>query len=175
MVVFVINGRGGVGKDQFVKYFTEFAGEDSVLNISTVDYIKQTAKSLGWKGEKDNLSRKFLSDLKDMATYWGDIPFNDVYKKTQWFEYTLTSLKGNQNGFVFIHCREPKEIQRIKDNFRFNVYTILIRRAGQNFYGNHADDEVENYNYNFIIDNNGTLEDLKEITQNFYNKFKSTD
>lgn len=171
MIVFVINGRGGAGKDQFVKYFTEFAGEDFVLNISTVDYIKEIASSLGWDGIKDNLSRKYLSDLKDMATYWGDIPFNDVYKKTQWFDYTLKSLQGNQLGFVFIHCREPKEIQRIKEKFDYDVYTILIRRDMLKFYGNHADDEVENYTYDFTINNFGTLEELRTAAEKFYNKF----
>lgn len=106
-----------------------------------------------------------------MATYWGDIPFNDVYKKTQWFDYTLKSLQGNQFGFVFIHCREPKEIQRIKEKFDYDVYTILIRRDMLKFYGNHADDEVENYTYDFTINNFGTLEELRAAAEKFYNKF----
>lgn len=172
MIVFVINGQGGSGKDTFVEYFTEFAGENYVLNISTVDYIKEIAKSLGWNGLKDNLSRKYLSDLKDMSTYWGDIPFKDVRKRTGWFEYHLASLGNIKPGFVFIHCREPKEIQRIKEDFPFEVLTVLIQRAGLKNYGNHADDEVENYNYDFTIDNNGTLNDLRLAAEKFYREFE---
>ena len=174
MIVFIINGRGGVGKDTFVNFFTEFAGEKYVLNISTVDYVKQIARSIGWQGEKDNLSRKFLSDLKDMTTYWADKPFRDVTKKTECFFDELVAYGVENLGFVFIHCREPKEIQRLKNNIKYPVYSLLIRRVGHENLGNHADDEVENYKYDFIIENNGTLNELKSKAEEFYNKVKQS-
>ena len=172
MKVIIVNGRGGVGKDSFVNFFTETAGKQYVLNISTVDYIKDVARELGWRGDKDNLSRKFLSDLKDMATYWADKPFQDVLKRTEIFYNELQAYGVEDNGFVFIHCREPKEIQRIKESFPYLVFTLLIRRAGDKNYGNHADDEVENYNYDFYIDNNSSLTDLSAAAQKFYNHIK---
>lgn len=172
MMVFIINGHGGVGKDTFVEYFTEFAGEKYVLNISTVDYVKDVARSLGWSGKKDNLSRKFLSDLKDMTTYWADKPFRDVINRTriaydEWSGYGVDS-----RCFVFIHCREPKEIQRLVDEMPFPTYSLLIRRRGLQNYGNHADDEVENFKYDFVIENNYGLDNLKSEAINFYNKVK---
>ena len=42
MTVIIINGHGGCGKDTFVEYFTDIAGENYTLNISTVDYIKKS-------------------------------------------------------------------------------------------------------------------------------------
>lgn len=43
-----------VGKDEFIKQFIKAAGQKYVLNISTVDYIKNIAKEMGWNGDKDN-------------------------------------------------------------------------------------------------------------------------
>ena len=174
MTVIIINGHGGSGKDTFVEYFTDIAGENYTLNISTVDYIKKVARDLGWNGQKDNLSRKFLSDLKDIATYWGDIPYWDVYHKTNNFFKELQEFGVDKNGFVFIHCREPQEIKRLIDAFRirYNAYALLIRRPTNENYGNHADDEVENYEYDYIINNDTNLDDLSHKAKEFYNILK---
>ena len=96
-------------------------------------------------GEKDNLSRKFLSDLKDMATYWGDIPFQDVAEKARRFNDELISFGIEQRGFIFIHCREPQEIQRLLKELPYETHSLLLRRRGLDTFGNHADDEVENF------------------------------
>ena len=174
MTVIIINGRGGAGKDQFINYFKEFAGPSYVLNISTVDYIKRIALDLGWDNTKDDLSRKYLSELKDMATYWGDIPYWDVMHKTNAFYQELEGYGIEYYGFVFIHCREPKEIERLYNSFNadYKTLTLLIRRPSDKIYGNHADDEVENYKYDFIIHNNTNLNDLQKKAEEFYNSIK---
>ena len=43
-----------VGKDEFIKQFIKAAGQKYVLNISTVDYIKNIAKDMWWNVDKDN-------------------------------------------------------------------------------------------------------------------------
>ena len=49
--IVVINGSGGVGKDTFVEFCSEFA---KVKNISSVDKVKEAAKVLvNWNGEAD--------------------------------------------------------------------------------------------------------------------------
>ena len=58
------------------------------MNISSVDKVKEAAKVLaGWNGEKDEKSRKFLSDLKDGDNYnveffndFGNMYFLDLRK-----------------------------------------------------------------------------------------------
>jgi len=49
--------------------------------------------------------------------------------------------------------------------------TLLIRRPGGKIYGNHADDEIENYQYDFIVENNSTLDDLAQSAEEFYKIF----
>lgn len=174
MTIIIINGHGGAGKDQFINYFKEFAGASYVLNISTVDYIKRVALDLGWNYDKDDLSRRYLSELKDMATYWGDIPYWDVTHKTTTFYQDLEGYGVEHRGFVFIHCREPNEIKRLCNAFdnRFKTLALLIRRPTDKIYGNHADDEVENYKYDYIINNDSNLDDLKHKAEEFYNIIK---
>ena len=71
--VIIINGKGGVGKDTFIQLCQNYS--DDIVNISSVDFVKEVAHFCGWQGEKDVSARKFLSDIKDALTNWKDIPF----------------------------------------------------------------------------------------------------
>ena len=56
--IVIINGSAGVGKDEFVKQVRYcFAGNNypyypTIANYSSVDWIKEIAKSMGWLGDK---------------------------------------------------------------------------------------------------------------------------
>lgn len=163
MKVVVINGAGGVGKDSFVK-LCQSNFNYKIENISTVDKVKEFAKQMGWNGEKTEESRHFLSDLKDLWTKYYDGPMMDVTKKVIFCKMTGYDV-------VFIHCREPKEIQRLKE--RFNADTLLIKRDTiEKIESNHADAEVENFSYDYVIENNGTIEDLKQKAIDFIKGFE---
>ena len=50
-----------------------------------------------------------------------------------------------------------------------NIYTILVTREETNReYNNHADDGVFDYNYDYILENTGTLDDLKKSTETIF-------
>lgn len=61
---------------------------------------------------------------------------------------------------LFVDCREPKEIQKLKE--RLNATTVLVRRLGDeaNETSNHADANVFEYEYDYTIKNYGGLNDL---------------
>ena len=67
--VIVINGAGGVGKDTLcdlaAKHF-------KVYNVSSITPIKEIAALCGWDGSKDDRSRKFLADLKQISVEYND-------------------------------------------------------------------------------------------------------
>jgi hypothetical protein len=67
---------------------------------------------------------------------------------------------GAGDGVIFIHCREPKEIQRLKETF--NAVTVLVRRELVEKYeqSNGADSGVFDYKYDVTIDNNGDIPEL---------------
>lgn len=157
--IYVLNGSGGCGKDTFVDLCMECA--DAIIwHISTITPIKEAAELLGWQGKKDEKSRKFLSDLKDLCTKAFDTSYNyienQIYRAEQW-----------GIDYIFIDCREPKEIERICKTF--NAKSIYIDASKRNpiITSNHADAEVMNYNYDFYIDNNDTLKELKEKAKEF--------
>lgn len=160
--VFIINGSGGVGKDTFCEYVGHYA---KVKVISSIDLVKDYASKMGWNGSKTPRDRKFLSNLKDLLTKYNDYPFRDICQKVLWF-------KEDDNEFLFIHIREPEEIDRAKKEF--NAHTILMVNDNvKGIYSNHADARVLEYNYDIVIDNSGTLKDLEIIAKDFVEKWRN--
>ncbi len=166
MQVIVINGMPTAGKDQFVKYCQKYLLWCG--NFSTVDFVKQAAVFCGWDGTKTPENRAFLSNLKDLLTQWGDVPFKKVEQAILKYESEARMYDFDSDDVLcFIHCREPWEIQKFVD--RLGAKTLLIRRSEveSKNQSNHADAEVFNYQYDYTIDNDGTLWDLEKKAANF--------
>ena len=156
--IIIINGTGGSGKDTFVKYVSKYI---KTKNYSSIDKVKEIATLIGWTGGKTEKDRKFLSDLKKLTTEYNDMAFNDVKKEVEKFYISNDEL-------MFIHIREPEEIKKAADSFA--AKTLLVKREGlSNIESNYSDREVDNYNYDFII-NNTTLEDLDKEAKAFVKK-----
>ena len=163
--IFIINGSGGVGKDTFVELVsTELNNKlkkfHTVVNFSSVDKVKEIAKEIGWNGKKTERDRKFLSDLKLLTSEYCDMPFKSIKNKVNEF------FEDKESRFLFLHIREPKEIQRAAKEF--NAKTILIvRDTIKHITSNMADENVFNYEYDYIIENNGTKEELNNKVKDF--------
>lgn len=191
--VIIINGSGGVGKDAFAKRVIEetlklakrivpIENEDycvdpevfyKINNISTIDCVKNIAKMFNWSGSKNERDRKMLSDLKDLITVYNDYPFKRIIIQiTDWLYYDKTRLNDiYDHSFLFVHCREPKEIERIKNQFPNDTFTLLVQNPKvAKVTGNHADKDVENYNYDFIVANDSDLRALRKVAIDFYKK-----
>ena len=156
--IIIINGSGGVGKDTFVEYCSEFA---NVKNISSVDIVKEAAKILvGWNGEKDEKSRKLLSDLKLMSIDYNNYPITYIKQQSEEFK------NSKEQQIMFVHIREISEIQKVKE--LLNAKTLLITsNKVKKIVTNTSDANVEKYNYDYHIENNGSLDELKEKAKKF--------
>lgn len=151
-MVVIINGKGGVGKDTLCG----FAGEKfDVMNISSITPIKDIARQYGWNGEKDPRSRKFLAALKQAFVDYDDLPYKYLVQEYEKF------LQGSAQ-ILFAHIRERVEIEKFKEYIGIPCITLLIRRSsvGKDW-GNASDDHVEDYDYDYIFDNDRTLEEAK--------------
>lgn len=147
----VINGAGGVGKDTLCELA---AKHFKVKNISSITPIKEIAALCGWDGTKDNKARKFLSDLKKLCVEYNDYP--TLWAKAQYDEF----LDGDEE-IMFVHIREPEEIQKFVDATGGEAKTLLIRggkRMSNEKYGNASDDGVENYSYDLYYLNESSLD-----------------
>ena len=155
--IIIINGTGGAGKDTFVSFCSEVTG---VLNVSTVDKVKEAAKILvGWNGEKDEISRKLLVDLKQLSISYNDAP-------TKYICNMADKFKESSDNLMFVHIREAEEIEKAKK--LLNAKTLLITNPRvQLITSNDSDGKVNEYKYDYYIENDGTLEDLKEKAKNF--------
>lgn len=170
--VFVINGSGEVGKDTFIKMFECALNckKTLVLNYSSVEKVKRVAEFIGWNGSKTEKDRKFLSDLKLLTTEYNDMAFNDMIETVEDFYNLIPSF----NKICFLHIREPEEINRMAK--KLNAKTILVKRDSiEHITSNMADANVYNYDYDIVIENNGTLEELKEKAKLFVNDLKNND
>jgi chloramphenicol 3-O-phosphotransferase len=164
MRVVVVNGRGGSGKTTFETMVKKIAdARDLKVEIcSTINYVKQVAKSLGWDGAKAPKDRKFLSDLKDALTQWNDIPYKKVGE-------TIKEMEEKGMDVIFIDCREPEEIARFVEDY--NALTVIVQRGEVVLLGNHADDNVDNYQYDITIDNSRGLDELLQEATIFVETF----
>ena len=80
--------------------------------------------------------------------------------------------KNYEEGVYFIYCREPEEIQKYVDFF--HAITVLIDRKNVDLISlsNDADKAVLNYHYDYIIENNGSFEVLRESAETLLKELK---
>lgn len=166
--IVIVNGQGSVGKTAFEQMVKDIAAkhDKKVVITSTINIVKEFATMMGWDGGKTSKDRKFLSDLKDALTQWKDIPYREI-------GYNINQLTQDGTDLIFIDCREPKEIQRFVDDY--NAMTLLVQRGEMVIIGNHADDNVLNYQYDITIDNSRGLEELKQEAEIFVETFLGDD
>ncbi len=151
-VIVLVGGIARSGKDSFIDMCLENVDG---YKISMIDPVKEAASCLGVvdpdKGEK---YRKFLANMKALwdGTYNGSF----AYLKKQYSNMT--------NGQVlFVLVRKPEEIEQIVKHYGHRGYcvTVMLSRKGIDVPENSADMTTENYDYDMIVCNNETLEELE--------------
>ena len=157
--VFITNGSAENGKDSFADFVGKYI---PTYKYSSIDLVKEMFEVVGvTKDDKTEKKRKLWSDGKDLLTAYDDIPFKDITS-------IVADFKNNkiETEVLFIDIREPEEISRAVESFV--AETILVRKPdAKKIESNHADRDVENYEYDYIIENDGTLEQLDKVAKIF--------
>jgi len=159
-ITIIINGVGGCGKDTLIELLSKYK---KVKNISSITPVKEIAKYCGWEGEKTDEARKFLSDLKRVLTEYNEFPMQYLLKEQQDF-------LNDENEVLFVHIREPQEIEKFKKASKTKTLTLLImprEELKNKVYGNSSDDDVLKYKYDLIFRNDKPL----DIVENEFLKF----
>lgn len=147
-LVIVINGAGTSGKDSIIE---ELSYLYLLMNESSIDPIKEIGEIVGTEGKKDPKTRKFLSDLKRVCEDYNEFTTNYLLQRVEEF-------RGSNHTLLFVHIREPEQIDKFVQRCSFPCKTVLVQRDGVESWGNDSDDNVNNYKYDYTLSNNDTIE-----------------
>ena len=156
--VLIVNGKPRAGKDTFVELLSYMI---PVYKYSIIEKVKCVALDCGWKGKKEERDRKFLYELKKLTDEYSDMSFVDVYERIEAF------AKDEIKEVLFaVDIRDPEDIEMMKD--LTGAFTVFIENENvPEITSNPADANVANYEYDFVIKNNGTMDDYKREVYNF--------
>lgn len=169
MKIVIVNGSAQTGKSNFASFFKKHY-KYKCINWSTIDKVKKISKrNFGWDGKKTNEARLFLSEIKRIWGEYNNGPFKSMVKQIS-EHYSKLDKKDKKHFIYFIDCREPYEIQKFVDQYGKNCITLLLKREDREVPNNLADKNVNNFNYDFIIENNGNKKDLEKQAIDFIEK-----
>ena len=201
-VVILIGGKGTSGKSTFISYVQGILGADKCQEFSTIDPAKEIVrrmyeqeqhaifKAMGLDNpmaalkiehpapilkdinEKTDKYRSLLHDIKMAWCEIDDGPNVITFCLVQYF------FKKNGN-IAFVNCREPEQFDHIKevlakDKPDWNIVTLCVYRPGHGEdITNEGDKTTDQYEYDYSIYNNGTLQQLNEKAHELINMLQS--
>lgn len=157
-VILIVNGRPRAGKDTFANILNEFI---PVYKYSIIDKVKVLAYISGWRGQKDERDRKYLYELKKLTDEYCEMSYKDVLKRIEMFYENKI-----KEEILIIDVRDPDEMARLVEDT--NAFTVYIDNKNvPAITSNPADANVDKGEYDFGIDNNGTLEEFRDTIAQF--------
>lgn len=175
MIKIAISGKANSGKNTVASLLTENLNFDDICFAAFADPIKKAIMSLYPTAEPSCLWGS--SSLRAKKIPGTNITYRQVLlnlgsKARSYDEYHWTKIMENRirnnNSEVFIigDLRFQNEFEMLK---KYDFFTIRVRRKEQlnsNDISETDQDKIKDSDFNHIIDNNGTLEDLNNICYN---------
>lgn len=157
--IIALNGMATCGKTTIAKMISRYV---ATKNISSIDPYRNIPYMLGFEeGDKGEEYRFMLSKIKELSIDLNDYPLQYVSEKIEGF-YEDDSLE-----ILLVDIREVEEIAKLKLKYP-ELITLLVRNSNvKQLTSNDSDRYVEDYPYQHIIDNSGTLEELEESVKLF--------
>ena len=156
----VVNGYPESGKDLFAELCDKYM---KTYTICTSTPMKEAMSLLGWNGVKTEEVRNELCHMKHMSNKLFNCTQIHLLKELS--RIKMEMIDSNRHGLVFIQSREPQEIEYLAKTL--GAETVLLTRLNYGKGTNAADMYVEDYDYDTIITNNGSIEDLKIKAERF--------
>lgn len=169
--IIIINGLGGCGKSTFIDLCKNYCIEENngvnVYELSSIDFVKDVATFCGWDGSKTTKNRTFLHNIKVILEEWDDIPNKKVLEKIDRF------VGFDSNNVFFVNIREPYNIEKFKEAAKrrnFECFTLIVENKNKET--NEVTElinQINDYNYDIIVNNNGNLQHLYSLAKEFMN------
>lgn len=164
--IFVLNGSPRSGKDTLTDFFSE---RGLVYHFSYVDVVRDILKSkhidFSRKTDKD---RKLMESICNALEEYDDIPMKRLFSDV---EYTIDvenwrNLGHSNNAFIFVDIRKPDNIERFKKKFPKTI-TLYVDDGKDINNVTESDASVRDYEYDYYIENTGTLAEFEETVNKF--------
>ena len=154
--IFVLNGSPRAGKNTFVKL---------IPNAAHYSYVDLTRRMLDTEGIdykfKSNSARVMLETINNALEKYDDIPFKDICRIADDF---INGYLGSK--YLFIDIRKPENIKRFVEKYK-GTRTVYVDDKKPLSNATLSDSVVADYEYDFYIDNSGSLEDLEQEAVRF--------
>jgi hypothetical protein len=171
--VLVFSGKATSGKDTSFNILKKMYPRTEFQRFAFADTIKDIARLyFGWDGNKDEAGRRLLQHIGETGR---------EYNKNIWVERTIEKISlllgyNNKAIPVITDCRFVNEIDMIRSTYGNSKIIRLIGREsdlGKNG-ADISEHSLDDYNnFDFVIDNSGTLTDLqtklKDLIRSIYN------
>lgn len=160
--IILISGKAEAGKTTFANILHQRLGKlyCVVEKRSFARKVKESAYCMGWDGIKDEKGRKLLQDVGRAGR---------SYDKDLWVDHMLTDKSILPPDIIIVDdWRYMNELESIIDYGIYDVVTIRINRPSLDLSSEMYLDESEtslkeDLNYDFVITNFGTIEDLSKV------------
>ena len=171
-VIILVSGKAGVGKTTFADFVMKNLPPD-VKKYSAkgafATVVKQVAKMMGWNGQKDDNGRKLLQNVGNVGR---------EYNSDTWVGTLINFLMEVNiiplDLIIIDDWRFPNELNWFLDkSLEYKVYTVRISAPnreslkGTPYYNDVSETSLpdEPSNYNYYIDNEGSLEALEQAAK----------
>lgn len=161
--IFIIAGKARSGKDEISTIISNYYGDKKSITISFGYYIKDYAKRISnWDGKDETKPRELLQQLgiELIKNKIDDKLFiRRIIEDIEIFSYFYDIIIVNDARLI-------DEIITLKDKYEYSILFKVERNIDNNLNineKNHITEiDFENYEkYDYIIKNNGNLNDLK--------------
>lgn len=165
---FLVSGKAGVGKTYNSAIIKNVAIMDG-LNAEVFNFarsVKETAKFMGWNGEKDSAGRTLLQDIGRIGR---------KYDENLWVDDTMRRIEDSYNYpydvVIIDDWRFPNEFTRIKENnplyFPITVRIISPSRAykmDSSQMEDVSETSLDSFKFDYeVVNEDRSLQDLEKI------------
>lgn len=166
--IILISGKAESGKDTLANILAEYSTSRTMI-IHYADILKYVAeKYWGWNGLKDEAGRSLLQQVGSIIRERNpDYMINTVIQM-------IHIHKPIFDIFIVPDVRMPREITdivQVYTDIRIDVVRVKTVRENsltEEQRGHITETALDNYDFPYIIDNNGSLEDLRKRAYNLY-------
>jgi len=167
--VILVSGKARSGKGEFSKILNQKLKslDNKVVQTLFAKYIKQYAMELGWDGvTKNEYWRNFLQKIgTELIQY--DLNMKVFHPNRISEDIQILSHFGI-NYFIIDDCRFRREIYFMKAMFPDDVISVRVESddsrsdLNKDQLEHQSEIDLDNFKFDCIFQNNGTLEDLKK-------------